>query len=598
MSNAKRRAANPPGVRLPRNERPRSMKASLLVAAAVTVSLAAQTPARPAPLPAPVRPVVDTYHGVQVIDSYRWLERWDDSEVKAWTAAQNTYTHAQLDALPFMAALRARVQDGWRRYASALDRRQIPPRTAVRDQAAAAQRAAVIVVMRSADDLATERIVVDPNGARSERQDDDRLLRAVARTGSASRSRSRRAAPRTATCTSSTSPPGGAARRDPARQRRHGRRQRRLERRRQRASTTRATRGRASAPGRTSTSIQQVYFHKLGTPTDDGHVRDRQGLSAHRRDRLAPSDDGRSLLADGREWRRRRVGALRCVDRRASWTQLAGFDRRVITARSGRDGALYLLSREGRAARQASCARPREAATLADGARCVVPEGEAIDPTRSRRPRRASTSTSSSADRRSCACSTRRQGAAARCRSPPSRPSRQIARARRRRRARSQAESYVTPAAWYRYVGGTGAPRRPRWRRPRPSTSATSRSCARRATSKDGTKVPLNILRRKGIALDGTNPTLLYGYGGYGISLDAAFSATRRVWLDQGGVFAVANLRGGGEFGEAWHGAGQPDARSKTCSTTSRRAREHLVDRQATRARHARRSWAAATAGC
>jgi protease II len=69
------------------------------------VDQAAQTPARPAPLPAPVRPVVDTYHGVQVIDPYRWLERWDDSEVKAWTEAQNTYTHAQLDALPFMAAV-------------------------------------------------------------------------------------------------------------------------------------------------------------------------------------------------------------------------------------------------------------------------------------------------------------------------------------------------------------------------------------------------------------------------------------------------------------------------------------------------------------
>src|SRR6266487_2563543 len=110
MSNAKPHAANLPGARLPRNERPRSVKASLLVAAAVTFSVAAQTPARTAPLPAPVRPVVDTYHGVQVIDPYRWLERWDDSEVKAWTEAQNTYTHAQLDALPFMAALRARVQ--------------------------------------------------------------------------------------------------------------------------------------------------------------------------------------------------------------------------------------------------------------------------------------------------------------------------------------------------------------------------------------------------------------------------------------------------------------------------------------------------------
>jgi prolyl oligopeptidase len=76
------------------------------------------------------------------------------------------------------------------------------------------------------------------------------------------------------------------------------------------------------------------------------------------------------------------------------------------------------------------------------------------------------------------------------------------------------------------------------------------------ATSKDGTKVPMNIIRRTGTKLNGTNPTLLYGYGGYGISLSPSFNIARRVWFDQGGVYVVANLRGGGEFGEEWHKAG------------------------------------------
>jgi prolyl oligopeptidase len=76
------------------------------------------------------------------------------------------------------------------------------------------------------------------------------------------------------------------------------------------------------------------------------------------------------------------------------------------------------------------------------------------------------------------------------------------------------------------------------------------------ATSKDGTKVPLNIIRRKGLKLDGQNPTILYGYGGYGISLSPGFDATRRLWFDAGGVYVVANLRGGGEFGETWHKQG------------------------------------------
>ena len=77
------------------------------------------------------------------------------------------------------------------------------------------------------------------------------------------------------------------------------------------------------------------------------------------------------------------------------------------------------------------------------------------------------------------------------------------------------------------------------------------------ATSKDGTSIPLNIIRRKGAALNGATPLLLTGYGGYGFSLTPKFiGATKRLWLDGGGVFVIANLRGGGEFGETWHEQG------------------------------------------
>ncbi len=77
------------------------------------------------------------------------------------------------------------------------------------------------------------------------------------------------------------------------------------------------------------------------------------------------------------------------------------------------------------------------------------------------------------------------------------------------------------------------------------------------AVSKDNTHVPLTILRRKGTKLDESNPTLLTGYGGYSISTVPEFSASNRIWFDKGGVVAVANLRGGGEFGEAWHDGGR-----------------------------------------
>ena len=84
------------------------------------------------------------------------------------------------------------------------------------------------------------------------------------------------------------------------------------------------------------------------------------------------------------------------------------------------------------------------------------------------------------------------------------------------------------------------------------------------ATSKDGTKIPYFIVHPAGMALDGENPTILYAYGGFQVSMTPTYSANiGKLWLEKGGVFVLANIRGGGEFGPAWHEAGLKTKRQR-----------------------------------
>jgi prolyl oligopeptidase len=116
--------------------------------------------------------------------------------------------------------------------------------------------------------------------------------------------------------------------------------------------------------------------------------------------------------------------------------------------------------------------------------------------------------------------------------------------------------TYLSPPAWTRFDGAAGK-LTPTALKERAAADFSDCEVVREfATSKDGTKVPLNIIQRKGTKLDGNNPVVLYGYGGYGVNLDPAYNIALRPLLDHGIVYVYANLRGGGEFGEAWHRAG------------------------------------------
>jgi prolyl oligopeptidase len=115
--------------------------------------------------------------------------------------------------------------------------------------------------------------------------------------------------------------------------------------------------------------------------------------------------------------------------------------------------------------------------------------------------------------------------------------------------------SLINPAEIWRYDVASGEATL--WKRPKTAFDSASFETRRAfVTSKDGTKFPVFIAHRKGLVLDGNNPTLLYSYGGFNISMTPGFGVTAATWMQMGGVYVLASIRGGGEYGEAWHQAG------------------------------------------
>jgi prolyl oligopeptidase len=116
--------------------------------------------------------------------------------------------------------------------------------------------------------------------------------------------------------------------------------------------------------------------------------------------------------------------------------------------------------------------------------------------------------------------------------------------------------SYIELAKWFKYDAGTNELTSTKLSSEAPVNFADMEVTRDFAVSKDGTKIPLNIIHKKGINLDGTHPTILYGYGGYGLSEIPRVRLSFRAWYDLGGIFVDTNIRGGGEYGEEWHKGG------------------------------------------
>jgi len=518
------------------------MKALCLLAA-VAFGASAQTLKYPE---APKKAVSDTYFGTTISEDYRWLEDGKDPGVRDWSLRQLEVTRAFLDKLPQRQALKEKLTEIYSaspvRYFTfqqtaggffALKRQ--PPKNQP-----------MLVVMRSAGDVASERVLVDPNTMQHTAIDfyeaslDGRHVAvSLSEKGSedgtahvfdvASGKELKDRVPRVAY------PTGGGSIGWDAK------------------GTgfyyTRYPQGN-ERPKEDANFFQQVWFHKLGTPASaDTYVIGRE-FPRIAEIQLSPTRDGRYLLADvangdGGEH------AFYLRDPAGKWAKVAGFDDHVRSMTLGFDGRLYGLVK-GSTPRGQVISLPLGTPRLAS-ARVVVPQGQ--DVIQGIAPAATKLYVTYLAGGPSeIRMLDLKSGAVTKLPSEPV-SSNFIGERLGGDELLVGSSSYVSSLAWYRYKPGSKL-ERTALATPSKVSYADCDVVREFAVSKDGTRVPVNIVMKKGTKLDGSNPVMLTGYGGYGVSLTPFFSEPRRVWLDAGGVYAVANLRGGGEYGEAWHLAG------------------------------------------
>ncbi|PYL50647.1 MAG: S9 family peptidase [Verrucomicrobia bacterium] len=296
---------------------------------------------------------------------------------------------------------------------------------------------------------------------------------------------------------------------------------------------------------------QHVYFHKIGTPDSEDTYSIGKDFPRIAEIALEAARDGKYVLAtvangDGGDF----AHYLLAPD--GTWKQITQFSDEIKIARLGRDNALYLVSRAG-APRGKILRLPLDVPELKNAAE-IVAAGDAviehIVPT---------SDALFVGDLLGGPSQIRRfdlNGKSETIIPLPQISAVQEMLALEDGSLLFRDISYTEPAAWFNCPNQKTEPVKTALRSTSPVSFADIEVRREFATSKDGTKVPLNILFRKETKRNGQNPTLLYGYGGYGISMSPNFEFTRRLWFDGGGIYVVANIRGGGEFGDEWHKAG------------------------------------------
>jgi prolyl oligopeptidase len=492
------------------------------------------------------------YQNLAVTDDYRWLEE-STPEVKAWSDAQNVVTRAHLDRVPNRAAIQQRVDQLIRSnsiaYFGLVQRKGV---TFAMKSTPTLQQPQ-LVMLTSLDDVKTEKVLVDPNALDAKggiaidffvpSLDGKKLAVSLSKGGSENGDVSvydvatGKALPDQIIHVNNGTAGGSVAWNADATGFWYTRYPRQGEK-----------------PEADLGFFQQIYFHKLGGPADKDAYELGKELPKIAEIELATSQDGKHVLAQVKNGDGGEVAFyLRGAGPTGKWVQISTFADDVVDAAFGVDDALYLLSRKD-APKGKLLRLPLKTPVLAQ-AKVVVPESDGaisdfvptahqlyvVDLLGGPSRLRAFDLLGKSVKPLTVPEVSTVQG---------------LTRLGDGDDVAFQVETFLQPRAWFRYDAKASALKETALKMTSAADYSDAEAVRAVAQSKDGTQVPYTMLRKKGAKLDGTTPTLIWGYGGYGVNETPRFSAVRRIWLDAGGVYVVANLRGGGEFGDAWHKAG------------------------------------------
>jgi prolyl oligopeptidase len=508
-----------------------------------------------------VETVSDQYHGIDVEDPYRWLETWDNQEVKDWSEEQNAYARSLLAALPERPAVHARITEILKSAEAVqyYDVHKAGSDSLLAMKQDPAKQQDLLVIMGADADPADETILVDPNeldpdGGTSidwivPSHAGDLVAVSMSSGGSESGDVHVFRLPsgeRTGAVIERVN--GGTAGGDLA----------------WFTDDSGFYYTRYPRPGERNDEdvhfYQQVWKHVLGTPAENDEYVIGKDFPRIVEIRLMIDRDSGRLLVWTQDGDSNRFGMhLRQPD--GAWVEFSDFGDGAIQAAFGPDNALYVISRAG--APQGKLIRLDARAPQLDAGVVVIPEGE---------------------------------GALLHSFYTPSSPTMLVAEDRlylvyqmggpndlrvfslsgEPLDAPEQMEigrvagltsaggsdvifsnnSYLAMPLWRRFSAEDGTTVQLAISSESPVDYSDVEVVREFATSKDGTQVPVNILMPRGTIRDGSHPILVTGYGGYGISISPSLSISRHILFENGVLFAQANLRGGGEYGEQWHRQG------------------------------------------